>query len=398
MGIRKLDSSTNSTENWDEKIPPFGVKGPTVSLYSTDDPVDKLPLVLVPLVSSAGVGFPQTSERPRSFTSGDNVLDGLFNWNSLSQKLRCIPGLRTALPSKEIHSQLHEVGAVFFSLTEWIHTNSEKSPVFQNVPSFPGSLGSFFNYFMSGLRMSPVNNAVFNVKVGEGSFIKNPREGRNLAQSLKSACKRMQINTSIFLTDLSQPIGQALGNSLEIKEAIEILKGSGPLDLLKLALEFGSDMLLYADQTMSKGEAKEILKKKILSGDGLKKFREIIEAQKGDTRIIDNDSLLPFSEERIKIRSSQTGFIQKINIKKLYSVYLKCVSQGGKPTDSGNCGIGFVLQKKACDWVKKGESLIEVHLNRKVSHSRTGDEFQEIFTITNTPPSFQPLIIERIRD
>ena len=396
MGIRKLDSSNYSTENMSETIHPFGVKDSTVSLYSTDDPVDKLHLVLAPLVSSAGVAFPKTSELPRSFTSGDNVLNGLANWNSLSQKLQCIPGFRTALTPNDIYNQLHEVGAVFFSLTEGMHSNSEKSSVSQNSPSFPGSLGSLFNYFLSSLQVSSVNSAVFNIKVGEGSLIKRSRDGRNLAQSLKSAFKRMQINTSFFLTDLSQPIGRALGNSLEIREAIEILKGSGPLDLLKLALEFGSDMLLFADKTMSKGEAKEILKKKLLSGDGLKKFREIIEAQNGDTRIIDNDSLLPFSEKRIKIRSFKTGFIQKIKTRKLYSVYLKWVAQERKQTDSGNRGIGFVLQKQSGDWVKKGESLVEVHLNSEVSRSWTGDEFQEIFLISKTPPPFQPLIIERI--
>ena len=396
IGIRKLDSSNYSTENMSETIPPFGVKGPTVSLYSTDDPVDKLPLALVPLVSSAGVAFPKTSDLSRSLTFGDNVLNGLANWNSLSQKLQCIPGFRTALTPNDIYGQLHEVGAVFFSLTERMYSNSEKGPVFQTVPSFPASLGSLLNYFLSGLRVSSVNSAVFNIKIGEGSLIQKSRDGRNLAQSLKSAFKRMQINTSFFLTDLSQPIGRALGNSLEIREAIEILKGSGPLDLLKLALEFGSDMLLFADKTMSKGEAKEILKKKILSGDGLKKFREIIKTQKGDARIIDNDSLLPFSEERIKIRSSKTGFIQKINTRKLYSVYLKCVAQERKQTDSGNRGIGFLLQKKSGDWVKKGESLVEVHLNSKVSRSWTEDEFQEIFLISETPPPIQPLIIERI--
>lgn len=398
MAIRKVDSSNNRTENSSEKIPPSGVKGPTVSLGSTDDPVDKLPLVLVPLISSAGVGFPKTSELPRSFTSEDNVLNGLAKWNSLSQKLRCVPGLRTALSPKDIHNQLHEVGAVFFSLTEGMYSNSKQSPVYQNVASFPGSLSSLFNYFMNSLQVGSVNSAVFNIKVGEGCLIQKPREGRNLVQSLKSVFERIQINTSFFLTDSSQPIGRAVGNSLEIKEAIEILKGSGPLDLLKLALEFGSDMLLSGDKTMYKAEAKEILKKKILSGDSLKKFREIIEAQKGDIRIIDNDSLLPFSEEIIKIRSSQTGFIQKINTRKLYSTYLKCVSLKRKPSDSGNCEIGFVLQKKSGDWVKKGESLVEVHLNSKVSCSWNSDEFQEIFTISDTSPPFQPLIIERIRD
>ncbi|MGD8534662.1 MAG: hypothetical protein PVF66_02355 [Candidatus Aminicenantes bacterium] len=398
MGIRKLDISNNSTENLSKKIPPSGFKGSTVSLCSTDDPVDKLPLVLVPLISSAGVGFPKTSELPRSFTSGDNVLNGLAKWNSLSQKIRCIPGLRTARLPKDLHNQLHEVGAVFFSLSEGMHSNSKKSPVYQNAASFPGSLSSLFNYFMNSLQVGSVNSAVFNIKVGEGYIIQKPREGRNLAQSLKSVFERMQINTSFFLTDSSQPIGRAVGNSLEIKEAIEILKGSGPLDMLKLALEFGSDMLLLANKTMSKAEAKEILKKKILSGDSLQKFREIIGAQKGDIRIIDDDSLLPFSEKRIMVRSNQTGFIQKINTRKLYSAYLKCVSKERKLTDTVSCDIGFVLQKKSGDWVKKGESLVEVHLNSKVSRSWKNDEFQEIFTISDTSPPFQPLIIERIKD
>lgn len=393
-----MASANNSTENRNETIPPFNVKDPIVSLYSTDDPFGKLPLVLVPLVSSAGVGFPQASELPRSFTSEDDVLNGLANLNNLAQKLRCIPGLRTALSPKDIHSQLCEVGAVFFSLTEGMCSNSEKSPIFQDTPFPPGSLGPLCTYFVSAPRVGSVNSAVFNINVGAGSLIQKPQEGRNLAEALKSAFKRLQINTSFFLTDLSQPIGQALGNSLEVKEAIEILKGSGPLDLLKLALEFGSDMLLFTDKTMSKGEAKEILKKKILSGDSLTKFREIIKAQEGDTRIVDNDSLLPFSEEKTKIRSIKTGFIQKINTRKLYSVYLKYVSLERRSTDSGNCGIGFLLQKKAGDWVKKGESLVEFHHNSKVNRSWTGDEFQGIFTISETPPPFQPLIIERMRD
>jgi pyrimidine-nucleoside phosphorylase len=398
MGTRKLDYSKNSNENLSKKILRLGISGPRVSLYSTDDPIDKLPLVLVPLVSSVGIGFPQTAELPKSSPSGENFLNGLAIWNSLSQKLRCIPGLRTAFSPKEIHSQLQEFGAVFFSLTEEMHSYAEKSPVFANVPSFPSSLGLFFNYLMSSFRVSSTNCAVINLKVGEGSLIQKPQEGRDLAHSLKSAFKGMQINTTFFLTDFCQPVGQAIGNSLEIKEAIEVLKGSGPLDLLKLALEFGSEMLLFADKKMSKGEAKKILKKKILSGDGLKKFREIIEAQKGDTQIIDNDSLLSFSAKRIKIRSSQTGFIQKINRKKLYSAYLEYISQKGKPNDSRNCEIGFVLQKKSGDWVKKGESLVEIQSNSKLNTSWNRKEFQGIFTISENPPPFQPLIIERIYD
>ncbi len=398
MRASKLDSSDANTGKLSETIPPFSIMRSTVSLFSTDDPVDKLPLVLVPLVSSAGVRFPKTSELPRSFISGDNIRNSLATRNSLSQKLGCIPGFKTVLPLKDIHSQLREVGAVFFSLREKMDSNFGKIPAPQKTPSFPGSLDSLFDHFMSALRVSSVNSAVFNIKIGDESRIQKNQEGRNFVQSLKNIFKRLQLNTSFFLTDSSQPIGQALGNSLEIKEAIEILKGSGPLDLLKLALEFGSDMLICVDKTTSKNEAKEILKRKILNGDALKKFREIIEAQKGVTRVIDNDSLLPFSEARIKIRSSQTGFIKKIDTRKLYSVYLKCVSQEGSPANSGNCGIGFVLHKKSGDWVEKGESLVEVHGTSKISRSWIGDEFHEIFTISETPPPFQPLIIERIWD
>ena len=395
---KKLDSSVKKTDR--ARRPPvlFDVKGPHVSLYSTDDPVDKLHLVLAPLISSVGIAFPKISEPLQSFTLRQSTLNDLFFWNSLSRKLQCIPGFRTTLTSKDIQNQLHEVGAVFFSPPKGIRPESQKKSSPSTVNSCDDTMDSLFNYFTNALRISPAGSIVLNIKVGKGSPIQKIKEGRNLAQSFKHAFERMQINTSIFLTAFNQPVGEALGNSLEVKEAIEILKGSGPLDMLKLTMELGSDILLLADKTMTKGEAKEILKRNIVNGEGLEKFQKIIETQKGNPRIIDDYSLFPLAAKRIQIYSRVTGFIHKINMRQLYSVYHRLMTQERKPPDSGNNGTGFLLQKKTGESVKKNERLVEIHLSSNSNSTWIDDEIQGIFTISETLPPFQPLIIERIKD
>ena len=251
---------------------------------------------------------------------------------------------------------------------------------------------------MSGFRISPASHIVLDIKVGGGSPILKIKEARKLAISIKSTLDGIQVNSSILLTSFNQPVGQALGNSLEIREAIDTLKGSGPLDMLKLTLELGSEILLLADKNKTKIEAKEVLKKAIVDGRALKKFKEIIEAQKGNSRVTDDYSLLPLSTKRIHISSRKSGFIHKINMCQLHSLYLKLMSSGRESSAAEKRGIGFILQKKTGDWARKGESLVEVHLGNTTQCTWIDDESQEIFTISETAPPFQPLIIERIKD
>jgi pyrimidine-nucleoside phosphorylase len=394
---RKVDSFIKRLDDLGKAAAHIAGRKPHVSLYSTDDPVDKLHLVLAPLVSSAGVAYPKISEPLPPFTSKNPALNDLALWNNISRKLDCIPGFRTARISKDIENQLHEVGAVFFSPPVGIHPESTKTSAAQASNSFDGILNSLLGYMLSDYQITPASRIVLNIKKGGGGPIQNIQDAKNLAISIKDVLDRIQVNSSIFLTSFHQPVGQALGNSLEIREALDTLKGLGPLDMLKLTLELGSEILLLADKIQTKIEAKEVLKKAIVYGEGLKKFKEIIEAQKGDPRISDDYSLLPLATKRIQIRSRKSGFIHKINMGQLHSLYLKLMSSGRESKHSQKRGIGFLLQKKIGEWIQKGESLVEVHLDNPAHITWIDDEFHEIFTISENPPPFQPLIIERIK-
>ena len=269
-------------------------KGPKVSFHSTDDPFDKLHLVLVPLVSSAGVSVSKIIRRHYPLHSKTQIRRGLTNRNNLSRKLQSIPGFQTALAQEDFQGQIQRIGTGFYALPETVIADFHKLSSFRKFNADDSQIEIACD-FLSSIRTSAVDRAVFNLKIGKDSSLETLRSGRNLAQTIQSACEDIKINTSFFLTGSGRFLGQALGNSLEIREAVEILKGAGPLDMRKLTLEFGADMLLTADKSLTRREAKKILKKAVLSGKSLKKFQEIIERQKGDFRIIDDTSLLPVS-------------------------------------------------------------------------------------------------------
>lgn len=392
-------SFIKNIKEWREKIASSDIKWPNFAPYSIGCSIDKVSLVLVPLVASAGVVVSKISESPTLLgPPGKQKLHGLTDYNSLSNKLQSIPGFQTSLSSKEINDNLCHVSAVLFSLPEHMASFFKKISSFKDTNSFQDHHDSFVCRFMISMLISGVNGASLDIKVGEGSFIKNRQEARNFALSLKNACSRMKISTSFILSGMNQPLGQALGNSLEVREALEVLKGKGPLDLLKLALELGTEILLLAKKFSNRIEAKRDLKRKIIKGDALEKFKEIIEAQKGNPRVIDDYSLLPQAKERMKILSPKKGFIHKILMKQICSLFLALGTRGKKPADSIDHGSGFLIFKKIGDRVEKAEILAEVHFNKFKNISWVDKEFQEVFMISEKPPDFEPLIIERIRE
>lgn len=392
-----MGSSTKAPEKFLNALAISDYKDPKVSFHSTDDPFDKLHLVLVPLVSSAGVSVPKIIMRHYPLHSKAQIRRSLANRNNLSQKLQSIPGFQAALAQEDFQDQIQRMGTGFYALPETVIADLQKLSSSQKFKSDDVQI-ELARDFLSSIIASGVDRAVFNLKVGKDSSLETLQDGRNFAQTLQSACNDIKISTSFFLTGSDRFAGQALGNSLEIREAVEILKGTGPLDMRKLALEFGADMLLTADKSMNRREAKEILKKAILTGKSLRKFQEIIEHQKGDSRIIDDISLLPVSDTRLEIRSSKTGFIHDVRMREISAVYLSLMSETEGSSESGNKGTGLFILKKAGDWCQKNEILAVVHLNSPVRESSFEEEIRKTFQISESPPPFQPLIIERIQD
>jgi thymidine phosphorylase len=393
----EINSFLETTKDWQGKITPAGIRLPKFAPFSIGWPNFKVSLVLMPLVASAGVVISKIFEPLTLFVlAGNQAIDSLANSSIHSNKLKAIPGFQTSLSPIEIKDQLSTVGAVLFSPPEEMASFFKKISSSKGTNSWQDLRNSLLSCFVSTILLCGVDRACFDIKVGEGSFLKNSKEARSLALSLKDACDRLRIISTFILSDMNQPLGQALGNSLEVREVLEVLKGKGPLDVLKLVLELGTEILLLAKKSLNRTETKRTLKEKIIKGEALEKFRQIIEAQKGDPRIINDYSLLPQAKDRLKIFSPSKGFIQKIMMKLIRSVYFELGIEGKKLADSSDHGPGLLIFKKIGEKVEKGETLAEVHFNKVKNVSRLEKESQGAFIISEKPPGFRPFIIERI--
>ena len=394
----EINSFIKTIKNWQEEIALPDIRLPKFAPYSTGWSIDKVSLVLVPLVSSAGVVVSKISE-PFAFllgSAGKHAFHSLVNFNRHSNKLQSIPRFQTSLSPKEIKNQLSQVGAVLFSPPKQMASFFKKISASKGANSWQDLRDSLLSYFMSSILLCGVKGASFDIKVGEGSFLKNSKEARSFALSLKNVCNRLRITSTFILSDMNQPLGQAMGNSLEIREVLEVLKGKGPLDVLKLALELGTEILILAKKSLNRTEAKRDLKDKIIKGKALEKFKQIIEAQKGNPRIIDDYSLLPQAKNRMKILSPNRGFIHKIMMKQIHSVCLELEAGCKQPADSTDHGPGLLIFKKIGEKVEKGETMAEVHFNKVKNVSRLEKESQGAFIISEKPPDFRPFIIERL--
>ena len=238
--------------------------------------------------------------------------------------------------------------------------------------------------------------AVFDIKVGNGSFLKNIEEARTFISSLQNSCHNKKIQTVYILSDMNQVVGQAIGFGLEIIEAAETLKGKGPFDVLKLSLELASETLLLANKSQNKTQAKKLLKKKIEEKKALKKFKESIKFWVKYPCIVDDYSHLPSAKMRKKIYSEEKGIIQRMDmahVNKAWSILSKESEQEGRKE---NCGVGFLVLKKIGDRIEKGDVLFEIHLNQEDTFPEIKELLINSLVISNDIPEFKPLIIEII--
>jgi pyrimidine-nucleoside phosphorylase len=240
----------------------------------------------------------------------------------------------------------------------------------------------------ASLLLSPPHGAVFHVKIGAGSWVKTDQAGTALVERLKSLCQSIGINHSVLFSNDFQPLGQALGGVPAMREALDILQGTGPLDFLKLTLELGADALRLILPRSQKTEVKIFLKNLILSGKAADKLPEVIQKQGGNPKIV--DTLCSRSEQMVRIvcTAPRGGFIQKISWARTRALQ--------KKIETVDTDAGIVFQKKTGDPVKRGEILGEICLSKAQKKRGFKEAFKKIFLFSETPPPFQPLIKGRI--
>ncbi len=327
------------------------IPGIKVDKHSTGGVGDKISLALAPLVASAGVKNPMVSGRGLGHTGG--TLD----------KLEAIPGFNVNLTTEEFIDQVNSVGTAIISATDDIAPADKKIYALRDTTATVESLPLIASSIMSKKLASGTDALVFDVKTGSGAFMSDFNDARSLARELLNIAKNSGKKAVALITNMNQPLGQKVGNTLEVEEAIDILKGKGPKDTTELTLTLGAYMLILAGLSDDVELAKEILKQRIADGSALAKFSELITAQGGNAKVITDYTLFPHAKNHYEVRAKTAGIIQKIDANKLgmLNVYLG----GGRlqKTDTIDFGVGLILNKRVGEQVAENELLLTIEAN-----------------------------------
>ena len=329
------------------------IDGVKVDKHSTGGVGDKVSLVLAPMVASLGIKFAKMSGRGLGHTGG--TLD----------KLESIPGYNIYLTYEEFVKQVNKIGLAIVGQTGNLTPADKKLYALRDVTATVNSIPLIASSIMSKKLASGSNAICLDVKVGSGAFMKDIESASKLAELMVQIGKNAGRSMTAILTDMDEPLGLAIGNQLEVIEAINTLKGNGPKDLTDICLEIGSYLVVDAKVANTFEEAKELLKAQIVNGEALKKLAELAEAQGGDGSYVLNPTKFESAKEIIPVIAKEAGYITYINA--LEIGVSSMLLGGGRETmnDIIDPAVGIVLNKKIEDYVQPGDVLAYVHTNGK---------------------------------
>jgi len=355
-----------------------------VDKHSTGGVGDKTSLVLAPLAAAAGVAVPMISGRGLGHTGG--TLD----------KLEAIPGFNVNLPVAEFRRVLEVCGCAMIGQTAEIAPADRKLYALRDVTGTVESPYLICASIMSKKLAEGIDALVLDVKTGSGAFMKSEKDAAFLAELMVETGERMGKQVVALITDMDQPLGKMAGNALEVVEVIEVLRGGGPEDLRDLCLELAGWMLHLGGVSKTVAEGKQESAKLISSSKALEKFRQMVELQGGDARVIDDVKRLPQAEHTMQVLSAKAGFVGAIQCEQVGTA---CVILGGgreRKEDSVDPAVGIVLHKKVGDRVAAGEPLATIHYNAGERAERARQLIEASCVITDAAPSTKRPLIHRV--
>ena len=322
------------------------IDGIIVDKHSTGGVGDKVTLVLGPLLSSLGIKIAKMSGRGLGHTGG--TID----------KLESIKGFNTKLSEEEFISQVNKINIALVSQTSNLVPADKKIYALRDVTGTVESIPLIASSIMSKKIASGADIIMIDVKVGNGALMKNIDDARHLAKLMVKIGASYRKPTICLLTNMEEPLGYAIGNALEVREAIDALKGNGPSDLLEVVMTLSS-IIIGAVKKIPNNDAKNLLFKQINNGEAYKKFEELVEAQGGDI----ND--IKISDKVFSIKSDKSGYINKIDALRLGEIAKQIGAGRNTLDDEIDYEVGLVLNKKVGDKVENGEELVKVYLKDK---------------------------------
>ncbi len=368
-----------------ELIDLTSIPGIKVDKHSTGGVGDKTTLVLAPLVAVAGVPVAKMSGRGLGHTGG--TLD----------KLESIPGFRVDLSREEFLRNVSSVGVAVCAQSDKLVPADKMMYALRDVTATVDNISLIASSVMSKKLACGADAIVIDLKMGEGAFIKNLQDAEKLAGIMKSTAASMGRSLVAVVTNMDRPLGKAVGNALEVAEAIRTLQGTGPEDLTSLCIELGSYMLLLGEKAATIEEGRGILRGLLESGAAFKTFEAMVRAQGGNTDVLHNLSRLPQSATKREWISTQEGYIHQI---KAYEVGMASLKLGaGRETKASTIDHGAGIQFSVTEgvYIQHGDVLAELYAGSEALIEEGIHWLNKSLVVHNTPPEKHPLIIKVIQ-
>jgi pyrimidine-nucleoside phosphorylase len=361
------------------------IPGMKIDKHSTGGVGDKVSLILAPLVATLGIVVPMVSGRGLGHTGG--TLD----------KLESIPGFRTNLTYAEFVTNIKQVGVAMMGQTDELTPADKKIYALRDVTATVDSIPLISASIMAKKLAEGIDGLVLDVKTGSGAFMPKLVEAKKLAKTMMAIGKKMNKKVSALITDMNQPLGKAVGNGLEVIESIEALKGRGEKDLLEIVFGLGEEMLLMGKQSKIRTQARKLLEQTIENGKALNKFRDIINLQGGNEKVIDNYNLLPKARYQIEVKSSKSGYIAEIDTQRIGMLAIELGAGRKKIDDKIDPAVGFIIKKKIGELVKTNDILASVLTSNKESGKEIANELSDCYSFSKNKIAKPKLIIAKIK-
>lgn len=360
------------------------VDGIKVDKHSTGGVADTTTLILAPLVASCGVPVIKMSGRGLGFSGG--TLD----------KLESIPGFKIDVTEEQALEYAKTSGIVLMSQTDNLTPADKKLYALRDVTGTVDNLALISGSIMSKKIAAGADAIVLDVKCGSGAFMKDYPSAVKLAKTMAEIGKSVGRNVTAVISSMDQPLGMNIGNSLEVIEAIEVLKGNVKGDLLDVALTLGAYMLIGAKKVNSVEEGISMLTENINNGKGLAKFRELLIQQHGNPDIIEDYSLLPLSKAKLEVRADSDGYIYSMNTAEIGRSSLETGAGRASKTDSIDFGSGIIMKVRIGDTVSKGDVIAEIYSATEEKCISAGKYLKDAIEIKAEKPEQPKLILDII--
>src|SRR4051794_4445720 len=383
----EADALTETMARSGETIDLSEIPGVKVDKHSTGGVGDKTSLIAAPIAAAAGVIVPMVSGRGLGHTGG--TLD----------KLESIPGFRTDLTAEEFRAQLAQHKLAFAGQTDQIAPADGKLYALRDSTATVESVPLIASSIMSKKLASGLDALVLDVKVGKGAFMKRQVDARKLAQLMVGIGRRRDKRVVALITDMDQPLGFAVGNALEVMEVAQTLQNLGPDDLREISIELAARMIHLGKITPTLEEARRTAEHLLITGAGYKKFKDVITAQGGNPKVLDQFELLPNATDVREVACPRTGYISLIDAELIGRASTMIGAGRDRKEDNVDPAVGIILEGKIGQRMEAGSVLCRIYITQSTDGERldeAADLIEDAFRISQQPPEPRNVILETV--